>query len=77
MVAIHEKEVVQTGVVGTLGRRSAFSLYCVLQETSLAQDYLKALPSLLLSFTYEQNQGNAQISKIWENIVNKESQKLN
>lgn len=77
MVAIHEKEVVQTGVVGNLGRRSAFSLYCVLQETSLAQEYLRALPSILLSFTYEQNQGNAEMAKIWDTIVAKEADKLN
>lgn len=77
VVAIHEKEVVQNGVVGTLGRRSAFSLHCVLQETALAQESLRSLPSILLSFTYEQNQGNSQISKVWNSIISKEADTLN
>lgn len=68
---------VQNGVVGTLGRRSAFSLHCVLQETALAQDALRALPSILLSFTYEQNKGITEISKIWEGIIANEADKLN
>lgn len=77
VVAIHEKEVVQTGVVGTLERRSAFSLYCVLQETAFAQESLQSLASIILAFTYEQHQGNAHMSKVWESIVSKESEKLN
>lgn len=69
MTALHEQEIVQTGVVGSLGRRSAFSLHCVLQETALAQVALKALPSIMLSFTYEQQQGHAQLAHVWEGIV--------
>lgn len=75
--ALHEKEVVQTGVVGTLGRRTAFSLYCVLEETSLAQQYLQSLPSILLSFCNEQKQGNAFLSDIWSKMILAESNKLN
>lgn len=66
----------QHGVVGTLGRRSAFSLHCVLQETSLAQEYLGALPYILLSFTHEQNKGNADMSKVWESIITKEADSM-
>lgn len=77
MVAIHEKEVAQTGVVGTLERRSAFSLHCVSQETALAQESLQTLSSIILAFTYEQQQGNSYIAKVWESIVTKEADKLN
>lgn len=77
VAAIHEQEVAQNGVVGTLGRRSAFSLHCVLQETALAQEALKALSSIMLSFTYEQHQGHSQISKVWEAIIAREADKLN
>lgn len=76
MAALHEQEVVQTGVVGTLGRRSAFSLHCVLQETALVQEALKALPSIMLSFTYEQNQGHSMISRVWEGIIAREADKM-
>lgn len=77
VAALHEKEVVQTGVVGTLGRRSAFSLHCVLQETALVQEALKALPSIMLAFTYEQNQGHSMISRVWESIIAREADKMN
>lgn len=75
--ALHEKEILQTGVVGKLGRRSAFSLYCILQETSLAQQYLQAVPSILLSFCHEQHLGNAEVAAAWSKIVSEESQQLN
>lgn len=77
VAALHEKEVAQTGVVGTLGRSSAFSLNCVLQETSLAQTYLQVLPSIMLSFSHEQNQEHFQISEVWSRIVTNEAAKLN
>lgn len=75
--ALHEQEVHQGGVVGKLGRRSAFSLYCILQETSVAQQYLQALPSIMLSFCHEQHQGKAAVAEVWAQIVQKESQQLN
>lgn len=77
VAALHEQEVAQTGVVGSLGRRSAFSLHCVLQETALAQKYLQVLPSVLLSFSYEQQKYNLDTGKIWEQIVSSEASKLN
>lgn len=75
--ALHEKEVLQTGVVGKLGRRSAFSLYCILQETSLAQQYLQSVPSIMLSFCHEQHLGNGELAATWGKIVAAESQQLN
>lgn len=75
--AMHEKEVLQTGVVGKLGRRSAFSLYCILQETSLAQQYLQAVPSVLLSFCHEQHLGNSELANAWSKIVAAEFNNLN
>lgn len=75
--ALHEQEVHQGGVVGKLGRRSAFSLYCILQETSLAQQYLQALPSIMLSFCHEQHQGKAAVAEVWAKTVQQESQLLN
>lgn len=77
VAAIHQAEVIQNGVLGALGRRSAFSLHCVLQETAHAQEALRSLPSILLSFTYEQNQGHLNISKVWDAIISKEADKLN
>lgn len=77
VAAIHEKEVALNGVVDTLGRRTAFSLHCVMQETALAQEALKALPSIMLSFTYEQNQGHTLISKVWQGIIGREADKIN
>ncbi|GAB0097463.1 sorting nexin-8-like [Sergentomyia squamirostris] len=76
VAAMHEKEIAQTGVVGTLGRRSAFSLQCVLQETSLAQEYLQALPSIVLAFCHEQNKSNSVCADIWREILNAEAQRL-
>lgn len=75
--AMHEKEVQQTGVVGKLGRRSAFSLYCILNETSLVQQYLQSVPSILLSFCHEQQLGNSELAKCWSKIVDEETQQLN
>lgn len=75
--AMHEQEVLQTGVVGKLGRRSAFSLYCIQQETSLAQQYLQSVPSILLSFCHEQHLGHAELATAWNRIVTYESQQLN
>lgn len=75
--ALHEKEVLQTGVVGKLGRRSAFSLYCILQETSLAQQYLQSVPSILLSFCHEQHLGRSELATAWSKIVVAETQQLN
>ncbi|XP_059613036.1 sorting nexin-8-like isoform X2 [Phlebotomus argentipes] len=77
VAALHEKEVAQTGVVGTLGRRSAFSLQCVLQETSLAQEYLQALPSIILAFCNEQNLCNSRAAEIWKEILHAEAKRLN
>lgn len=77
VAALHEKELAQTGVAGSLGRRSAFSLYCVMQETLLAQDYLHVLPSIMLSFSHEQNQEHSKISVIWKGIVSSEVARLN
>lgn len=77
VAALHEKEVAQTGVVGSLGRQSAFSLYCVMQETSLAQEYLQVLPSIMLSFSHEQNQEHSKVSEIWKAIVSSEVARLN
>lgn len=76
MTSIQEKEVVASEQLGTLERRSAFSFHCVMQETVLAQEAIKALPSVMLSFSYEQNQGNSKISNVWESIINKEADKL-
>uniref|UniRef100_A0A1B0DE58 Uncharacterized protein n=1 Tax=Phlebotomus papatasi TaxID=29031 RepID=A0A1B0DE58_PHLPP len=76
VAALHEKEIAQTGVVGTLGRRSAFSLQCVLQETSLAQEYLQALPSIILAFCNEQNQCNTHSADTWKEILNAEAKRL-
>lgn len=75
--ALHEREVLQTGVVGKLGHRSAFSLYCILQETSLAQQYLQSVPSILLSFCHEQHLGRAELASAWSKIVAAESHQLN
>lgn len=75
--ALHEKEVLQTGVVGKLGRRSAFSLHCILQETALAQQYLQSVPSILLSFCHEQHLGNSELAAAWSKIIAAESNQLN
>lgn len=77
VTALHEKEVQQTGVVGKLGRRSAFSLHCILAETALAEQYLKSVPSILLSFCHEQHLGNKELATAWSNIVTTETQSLN
>uniref|UniRef100_A0A1B0CKB2 Putative sorting nexin-8 n=1 Tax=Lutzomyia longipalpis TaxID=7200 RepID=A0A1B0CKB2_LUTLO len=73
VAALHEKEVAQTGVVGTLGRRSAFQS----SETSLAQEYLQALPSIVLAFCNEQNQSNSLSADTWREILNAEAKRLN
>jgi hypothetical protein len=61
VACLHEKELEQTHVVGALGRRSSFSLHCVLQETALAQNYLQSLPSMLLSLSNEESQGHSKV----------------
>lgn len=75
--ALHQQEIAQNGVVGTLGRKSAFSLRCVLQETSLANKYLQILPSVLLSFSYEQQVLNSETAKAWETVMTNECNQLN
>ncbi|KAL5290539.1 SNX8 family protein [Megaselia abdita] len=74
--ALHKQEMEQTGVVGSLGRHSAFSLQCVLDETSLVDKYLQVLPSILLSFSYEQQKLTKDQSDIWGNVITKECSKF-
>lgn len=73
---LHEKEQQQAGIAGTLGRRSAFSLYCILQETATAQQYLKTLPSVVLAFCNEQHRGNEAIAEHWRNVLMAECKQL-
>lgn len=74
--ALHKQEMEQTGVVGSLGRHSAFSLHCVLEETALVDKYLEVLPSILLSFSYEQQKLTREQSDIWGSVITKECSKI-
>lgn len=74
---VNDLNVRQRSEVENLGKRSAFSLSCVLEETKLAQNYLKCLPSIMLSFVNEEHQGFKQIAEAWNNILIAESDKLN
>lgn len=57
--------------------RRAFSLQCMMEETKLAQNYLKLLPSILLQFSNEEAKGFSIFSEIFNKIVQVESDKLN
>lgn len=72
--AISEK---QQNELEALGRRNAFGIFCVIQETKFAQKYLKLLPSILLQFSHEEAKAFTSISEIFNKIVQKESDKLN
>ena len=74
---LNNKEMEQSGVVGNLANRAAFALNCVLEETRLVQLYLQCLPSILLSFAYEENVGITEICGVWGKIVTVEGEKLN
>ena len=71
---INEK---QKNDLETLNRRNAFGICCVIQETKFAQKYLKLLPSILLQFSHEEANGFTSISRIFNKIVQTESDKLN
>lgn len=60
-----------------LNKRRAFSLQCVRQETKLAENYLKLLPSILLQYSNDETKGFAIFSEIFSKIVQIESDKLN
>lgn len=74
--ALHKQEMEQTGVADSLGRHSAFSLQCVLDETALVDKYLEVLPSILLSFSYEQQKLSKEHSEIWGHVITKECSKF-
>lgn len=58
-------------------QRSAFAMFCVVQESKFAQQYLKLLPSILLQFSHEEAKGFKNISEVFNKIVRTESDKLN
>uniref|UniRef100_A0A182Q3D2 PX domain-containing protein n=1 Tax=Anopheles farauti TaxID=69004 RepID=A0A182Q3D2_9DIPT len=57
-------------------RRSAFAFSCAQAETLLAERYLQSLPSILLSYAYEEQQHHQKMSKIWHRLVVNESSRL-
>jgi sorting nexin-8 len=59
-----------------VGRRKAFSLFCNIEETKFAENYVKLLPSILLQFSHEEAKGFTNISEIFTQIVQKESDKI-
>lgn len=59
-----------------LARRSAFAFSCAQAETLLAERYLQSLPSILLSYAYEEQQHHQKMSKIWHRLVVSESSRL-
>lgn len=67
----------QTNDIETAAQRSAFAMFCVLQESKFTQQYLKLLPSILLQFSNEEAKGFKIISEILNKIVQSESDKLN
>lgn len=72
--SINEK---QQSDLELLGRRNAFGIFCVIEETKFAQKYTKLLPSILLQFSHEEARGFSNISSIFNKIVHVESDKLN
>lgn len=63
--------------IESLRMRRAFSLQCMKEETKLAQNYLKLLPSILLQFSNEEAKGFTKFAEIFNKIVQVESDKLN
>lgn len=61
----------------SIRKKKAFSLQCVMEETRLAHNYLKLLPSIILQFSNEEAKGFANFSEIFNKIVQVESDKLN
>lgn len=74
---LNNREMEQSGVVGNLGKRSAFALNCVLEETKVVKKYLECLSSIFLSFAYEENVEAKEICAVWGKIVTAEGEKLN
>lgn len=72
--SINEKQKIELEL---LGRRNAFGIFCVIEETKFAQKYTKLLPSILLQFTNEEASGFSNISSTFNNILKLESDKLN
>lgn len=60
-----------------IARRKNFALFCLMEETKFAQQYLKLLPSILLQFSHEEAKGFTKISEIFMKIVQNESDKIN
>lgn len=72
--AINDK---QQNDLEMLGRRNAFALFCVMEETKFVRKYLNLLPSILLQFSHEEAKGFKSISEILEKVIKLESDKLN
>lgn len=70
-----QREQMQSGEASALGRKCAFALQCVRSETTLAEQYLQALPSILLAYANEESQYHSKMSKIWHQLVTNESSK--
>ncbi|XP_052871846.1 sorting nexin-8-like [Anopheles cruzii] len=62
--------------VSKFARRSAFAFSCARSETDLIERYLQSLPSILLSYAFEEQQHHQKMAKIWHELVTSESGKL-
>jgi sorting nexin-8 len=60
-----------------LKRRKSFALFCIAEESRLAEKYLKILPSILLQFSFEESKGLGKIAENFKKIVDIESDKIN
>ncbi|XP_058066516.1 sorting nexin-8-like [Anopheles bellator] len=62
--------------VSKFARRAAFAFSVLRNETDLIERYLQSLPSILLSYAFEEQQHHQKMAKIWDELVTSESGKL-
>jgi PX domain len=63
--------------VENIKRQNFIDIKCANEEYQFAQKYLQLLPSILLHFSYEEGKSFAEVSKIFNRIIDIESGKLN